>query len=364
MTHDDDARVADLLARLGDGDSKELFRRLLEAGMQELIDAELTAAIGAAPHERTDSRTNQRNGSRSRLLSTPAGDVELRIPKVRVGSFFPSLLEPRRRVDKALWGVIMTAYTTGTSTRKVDDLVQALGCGSGVSKSTVSRICAGIDEEVAVFRARQLDHVEFPYLYLDATYIKARINHRIISRAVVVATGVTANGDREVLGVDVGDSEDEVFWTAFLRGLKDRRLAGVRLVISDAHAGLKASIPRVLAGASWQRSSVNMPAAGWSRWSPPPPGEDLGSVTGKVQRQTCPSRRWRTLTGQWESCFEHLDERPVGSATRVTDLKGHQGSERQRRMARVRGHRLGWLASSALCRRRQRQAPISAAGDP
>jgi hypothetical protein len=152
MTHDDDARVADLLARLGDGDSKELFRRLLEAGMQELIDAELTAAIGAAPHERSEARSNQRNGARSRLLSTPAGDVELRIPKVRAGSFFPSLLEPRRRVDKALWGVIMTAYTTGTSTRKVDDLVRALGCESGVSKSTVSRICAGIDEEVAVFR--------------------------------------------------------------------------------------------------------------------------------------------------------------------------------------------------------------------
>lgn len=203
-------------------------------------------------------RSNQRNGSRSRLLSTPAGDVELRIPKVRVGSFFPSLLEPRRRVDKALWGVIMTAYTTGTSTRKVDDLVRALGCESGVSKSTVSRICAGIDEEVAVFRTRRLDHVAFPYVYLDATYIKARINHRIISRAVVVATGVTANGDREVLGVDVGDSEDEVFWTAFLRGLKDRGLGGVKLVISDAHAGLKASIPRVLAGASWQRCKVHL----------------------------------------------------------------------------------------------------------
>jgi putative transposase len=258
MAHDDDARVVDLLARLGDGDSKELFRRLLEQGMQELIDAELTALIGAAPHERSDIRSNQRNGSRSRLLSTPAGDVELRIPKVRVGSFFPSLLEPRRRVDKALWGVIMTAYTTGTSTRKVDDLVRALGCESGVSKSTVSRICAGIDEEVAVFRTRRLDHVTFPYLYLDATYIKARISHRIISRAVVVATGVTANGDREVLGVDVGDSEDEVFWTAFLRGLKDRGLTGVKLVISDAHAGLKASIPRVLAGASWQRCKVHL----------------------------------------------------------------------------------------------------------
>ena len=129
---------------------------------------------------------------------------------------------------------------------------------AGVSKSTVSRICAGIDEEVTVFRTRRLDHVEFPYVYLDATYIKARINHRIISRAVVVATGVTANGDREVLGVDVGDSEDEVFWTAFLRGLKDRRLDGVKLVISDAHAGLKASIPRVFGGASWQRCKVHL----------------------------------------------------------------------------------------------------------
>lgn len=258
MTHDDDARVADLLARLGDGDSKELFRRLLQQGMQDLIDAELTAAIGAAPHERSEARSNQRNGSRSRVLSTPAGDVELRIPKVRVGSFFPTLLEPRRRVDKALWGVIMTAYATGTSTRKVDDLVRALGCESGVSKSTVSRICAGIDEEVGVFRSRRLDHIAMPYVYLDATYIKARHQHRIVSRAVVVATAVTINGDREVLGVDVGDSEDEVFWTAFLRSLKDRGLHGVRLVISDAHAGLKASIPRVLAGASWQRCKVHL----------------------------------------------------------------------------------------------------------
>jgi len=162
MTHDDDGRVAELLPRLGDRDTMELFRRLLEAGMQDLIDAELTAAIGAAPHERIETRSSQRNGSRSRLLSTPAGGVELRIPKVRVGSFFPSLPEPRRRVDKALWGVIMTAYVTGTSTRKVDDLVRALGCESGVSKSTVSRICAGIDEEVAIIRSRRLDHLGFP----------------------------------------------------------------------------------------------------------------------------------------------------------------------------------------------------------
>jgi putative transposase len=147
MTHHDDARLDDLLAHLGEGGTKDLFRTLLERAMQELIDAELTATIGAELHERTDTRTNHRNGARTRTLSTPAGDIELRIPKLRVGSFFPSLLEPRRRVDQALWAVIMTAYITGTSTRKVDDLVRALGCETGVSRSTVSRICKGIDDE-------------------------------------------------------------------------------------------------------------------------------------------------------------------------------------------------------------------------
>jgi putative transposase len=243
---------------MADGDSKDLFRSLLQQGMQDLIDSELTATIGAELHERTESRTNQRNGARTRMLSTPAGDIELRIPKLRVGSFFPSLLEPRRRVDQALWAVIMTAYITGTSTRKVDDLVRALGCETGVSKSTVSRICKGIDDEVHAFRTRPLGHLAMPYVYLDATYIKARHNHRIVSRAVVVATSVTADGNREVLGVDVGDSEDEVFWTAFLRTLRDRGLSGVKLVISDAHAGLKASIARVFAGASWQRCKVHL----------------------------------------------------------------------------------------------------------
>jgi putative transposase len=153
MTHRDDARLDDLLAHLGDGGTKDLFRMLLQRGMQQLIDAELTSTIGAELHERSDARTNQRNGGRPRTLSTPAGDIELRIPKLRIGSFFPSLLEPRRRVDQALWAVIMTAYVTGTSTRKIDDLVRALGCESGISKSTVSRICnepAGLLHQVRV----------------------------------------------------------------------------------------------------------------------------------------------------------------------------------------------------------------------
>jgi putative transposase len=259
MTRSDDASTyADLLARLGDDGTKELFRRLLEDALQELIDAELTAQIGADRYQRSESRSNYRNGGRPRTLSTPAGDLELRIPKLKVGSFFPALLEPRRRVDKALWAVIMTAYITGTSTRKVDDLVRALGCDTGVSKSTVSRICAEIDEQVDVFRTRRLDHMEFPYVFVDATYVKARVDHRIVSRAVVVATGVSADGNREVLGLDVGDSEDEVFWTSFLRSLKDRGLDGVHLVISDAHSGLKKAIARVFQGAGWQRCKVHL----------------------------------------------------------------------------------------------------------
>ncbi len=240
-----DARLRELMelvAESGGDRVRGLFRELMRRALQELIDAELTAAIGAAPHERTETRTNRRNGSRRRVLSTPAGDVELKIPKVRVGSFFPSLLEPRRRVDRALWAVIMTAYVTGTSTRKVDDLVRALGCDTGVSKSTVSRICAEIDVEVDAFRSRPLDHTTFPYLWLDATYIKARKDHRVVSPAVVVATAVTAEGMREVLDVAVGDSEDEVFWTQFLRRLKQRGLSGVRLVTSATLT--KASRPR------------------------------------------------------------------------------------------------------------------------
>ena len=193
--------------------------------------------------------------------ATRAGDLELRIPKLRTGSFFPSLLERRRRVDQALFAVVMEAYLHGVSTRKVDDLVQALGVASGVSKSEVSRICADLDTEVAAFRDRTLAETTYPYVFLDATYCKARINHRVVSQAVVVAVGVSATGRREVLGMDVGDSEDGAFWTSFLRGLKARGLAtgpgGVQLVIADAHLGLRAAVNAVLLGASVQRCRVH-----------------------------------------------------------------------------------------------------------
>jgi putative transposase len=249
--------IADLLEALRAGGDLDIIRQGLALVLQALIEAEAAEQIGAGRYERSTSRTTHRNGSRSRLLSTKAGDVELRIPKLREGSFFPALLEPRRRIDRALLAVVMEAYVHGTSTRKVDDLVKALGVDAGISKSEVSRICGELDGEVAAFRSRSLAHTAFPYLFLDATYLKARVDGRVVSRAVVIATAVTADGGREVLGLDVGDSEDGAFWTAFLRSLKARGLAGVRLVVSDAHTGLKQAVAAVMAGASWQRCRVH-----------------------------------------------------------------------------------------------------------
>ncbi|MFP5327698.1 MAG: IS256 family transposase [Acidimicrobiia bacterium] len=252
-----DHDLSELLAALKAGEMTDTIRTSLEWVLQQLIEAEATAFIGAAPHERSDTRTNQRNGHRARLLSTPAGDVELEIPKLRQGSFFPSLLERRRRIDRALYAVVMEAYVHGVSTRKVDDLVKALGVASGISKSEVSRICSELDRDLKAFRDRALDHIAFPYVFLDATYVKGRVRGRVVSRAVVIATGVTATGDREVLGIDVGDSEDGAFWTAFLKGLRARGLSGVELVISDHHLGLKQAIGAVFVGASWQRCRVH-----------------------------------------------------------------------------------------------------------
>jgi len=253
----DQSALLEVLEVLKAAEVDDRIRQAAETIYQALIEAELTAVIGAFPHQRTEARTGQRNGHRPRTISTTAGDLDLKIPRLRAGSFFPSLLERRRRVDQSLFAVIMEAYLHGTSTRKVDDLVKALGADTGISKSEVSRICADLDTEVAVFRDRSLAGQRFPYVFLDATYCKARVNHRVVSQAVVVATGVAADGHREVLGFDVGDSEDGAFWTAFLRSLRARGLGGVQLVISDAHAGLKSAIGSVLLGAAWQRCRVH-----------------------------------------------------------------------------------------------------------
>ena len=252
--------LSELLDAFRAGDGVDLIRESVRTVLQELIEAEATEVIGAGRYERTESRVTDRNGSRPRLLTTKAGDVSLAIPKLRAGSFFPSILQPRRRIDQALYAVVMEAYVHGVSTRAVDDLVMAMG-GSGISKSEVSRICAGLDEVVGAFRTRRLDHTEFPYVFLDATYLHVRTQlssgGQVTSKAVVVATGVTADGRREILGLDVGDSEDEVFWRAFLTALKKRGLTGVRLAISDQHAGLVAALRRAFQGASHQRCRVH-----------------------------------------------------------------------------------------------------------
>lgn len=251
--------LSDLLDAIRVGEGTDLIREIARWVLQELIETEAAEAIGAGRYERVEGRVNERNGHRPKTLSTKAGDLQLDISKLRKGSFFPSILEPRRRIDQALYAVVMEAYVSGVSTRAVDDLVAAMGIDTGISKSEVSRICAGLDERVGAFRNRTLGHTSFPYVYLDATYVNVRDDAlgQVVSRAVVVATGITAQGNREVLGVDIGDSEDETFWTHFLRSLKTRGLSEVRLVISDAHAGLKASIRKIMLGASWQRCRVH-----------------------------------------------------------------------------------------------------------
>lgn len=250
-----DSAVSELLDAFRAGDGVDLVRESVRLVLQELIEVEAAQVIGAGRYERTPERVTERNGSRPRELMTKAGTVELAIPKLRTGSFFPSVLEARRRIDQALYAVIMEAWVNGVSTRNVDDLVVALG-GTGISKSEVSRICAGLDEEVGRFRTRRLD-TSYPYVFLDATYLHVRGGGLVTSKAVVVATGVTAEGRREILGLDVGDSEDEVFWRKFLTHLKSRGLAGVRLVISDQHAGLVAAIGRCFQGAAHQRCRVH-----------------------------------------------------------------------------------------------------------
>ncbi|MDJ0318349.1 IS256 family transposase [Arthrobacter antibioticus] len=249
--------MLDLLGQLKLTDVSDRIRTATETLYQQLIEAEATVFIGAGTFERSEARTTQRNGSRTKTLTTTAGDLNLKIPKLRNGSFFPALLERRRRVDQALYAVVMEAYLHGVSTRKVDDLVKALGADTGISKSEVSRICEDLDHEVGAFRDRDLSTMDYPYVFLDATYCKARVGHRVVSQAVVVAIGVAEDGRREVLGFDVGDSKNEGFWTAFLRSMKTRGLDGVKLTISDARIGLKKAIATVFQGASWQRCRVH-----------------------------------------------------------------------------------------------------------
>ena len=253
----DELRMAfgELLRKAGLERDCDFLREGVRAMSQALMELEVSEHLGAEKHERTSERTGQRNGYRERQWDTRVGSLTLKVPRVRDGGFFPSLLEPRKRAEQALVAVVQEAYVHGVSTRRVDELVQALGL-AGISKSQVSRLCQDLDAGVERFRARRLDGA-YPYVWLDATYVKAREDGRVISLAVVIAIGVRQSGEREVLGLDVGPSEDGAFWLQFLRGLVARGLRGVQLVISDAHEGLKAAIAAVLQGAGWQRCRVH-----------------------------------------------------------------------------------------------------------
>jgi putative transposase len=249
------AKASMALAELVEkGADTDILRQMIQHVAQRLMDLDVEGLCGAGYGERSPERTNSRNGYRDRVWDTRAGTVELKIPKMRAGSYLPGFLEPRRTAEKALAAVIQEAYIQGVSTRSVDELVRSLGM-TGISKSQVSRLCSEIDERVGAFVNRPLEG-DWPYLWIDATYVKVREAGRIVSVAVIIAVAVNTDGVREVLGVAVGPSEAEPFWTTFLRSLTRRGLRGVKLVISDAHEGLKAAVAKVLK-ASWQRCRVH-----------------------------------------------------------------------------------------------------------
>ena len=247
--------LLELLRKRGMDGDVDFLREALRVLVDGIMDAEVSAQIGAQHGERSPERVTYRN----RTWDTRVGTMELHIPKLREGSYFPSLLEPRRRSEKALLSVIQQAYVEGVSTRRVDDLIQALGC-DGISSSQVSRICEQLDEVVESFLGRSLDGGPYPYVWLDGLTQKVREGGRIVNVCVVVATGVNAEGQREILGLDVGTSEDGAFWLAFLRSLTARGLSGVELVTSDAHQGLKNAIAAVFAGTGWQRCRTHFMA--------------------------------------------------------------------------------------------------------
>jgi transposase-like protein len=243
--------LAELLRKADAEPDLDTLREGVRVMTRALMELEVAQHLGAERYQRSPERQGERNGYRDRNWDTRVGTLELRVPRVRDGSFFPGLLEPRKRAERALVATVREAYVQGVSTRRVDDLVKALGL-DGISKSQVSRLCQELDTEVERFRTRKLDGA-YPYVWVDATFLKVRQDHRVVNMAVVIAVGLNAaTGQREVLGVDIGPSEDGAFWLRFLRGLVARGLAGVQLVISDSHQGLKGAIAAVLQGAGWQ----------------------------------------------------------------------------------------------------------------
>ena len=319
--------LSDLLDAFRAGEGVDLIRDAVRLVLQELIEIEATEQIGAARYERTDTRVTERNGSRPRLLATQAGDVELRIPKLRKGSFFPSILEPRRRIDQALYAVVMEAYVNGVSTRSVDDLVAALGVDSGIKKSEVSRICAGLDEIVGAFRTRRLDHIEFPYVYLDATYLHVR---NPPSRSPPwpswspPASPPPVNAKSSVS--TSATPKTRCSGAASCASLKSRGLGGVRLVISDQHAGLVAALRRSFQGAGHQRCRVHF-ARNLFALVPKSHQDMVAAVFRTIFAQPDPD----TVSTTWDQVRDQLGTVPQDRRFHPQQLVGASGRGQQRR---------------------------------
>lgn len=306
--------LKEYLYNIGMNKDADFLRQGVELLSQMLMEAEVEQQVGAKKHERNEKRSTYRNGYRKRNWETRVGEIELAIPKLRSGSYYPSLLEPRRPAEKALLAVVQEAYLKGVSTRKVDDLLKALGL-TGIDRSKVSRICKELDQTVEQFRQRQLRE-SYPYVWLDAIYLKVRQNHRIVSLAMVIAIGVDDQGERHLLGFDLGGSEDEAFWLAFLRSLVERGIKRVQLVISDAHEGLKKAIEQVFTGASWQRCRVHFMRNVLARI----PQKDKKAVADSVRlifEQPC----FESAQGQLRQLVEKMEPIYPKAATQVLEAE-------------------------------------------
>jgi len=308
---------------------------------QAIMEAEVTELTGLPHGERDpERRLTNRNGYRDRRWDTRVGTIELAIPRVRDGSYFPSLLEPRRRAERALLAVIQEAYVLGVSTRRVDDLVRTLGIAS-ISKSEVSRICSALDAEVAAFRCRSLTGEAYPYVWLDATYVKVRDAGRVTSMALLVATGVAHTGERRILGLELAAGNDEgSAWPAFVRGLVERGLHGVRLVISDDHAGLVKAVREQLLGSGWQRSSVHSEAGPLVPVSHRAESALAAAIGFRSSGRPAPPLGRRAYTGPRETCHEHRTMSVPGglrrAARRTVEAGGqHRGGLRRARLGRA-----------------------------
>ena len=304
MTTKNTIALAELAEKGADAD---LLRDMLQFVAQRLMDMDVESLCAAFYGERSPERLNSRNGYRERLWETRAGSVDLKIPKLRKGSYFPGFLEPRRTAEKALAAVIQEAYIQGVSTRSVDELVKAMGM-SGISKSQVSRLCSEIDERVRAFLDRPIEG-DWPYLWIDATYVKSREAGRIVSKAVIIAVAVNTEGVREVLGMAIGPSEAEPFWTGFLRSLTRRGLRGVKLVISDAHEGLKAAAAKVLS-ATWQRCRVHFLRNALAHAGKGQRQMVLAAINTAFAQESAEtaSAQWRAVADQLRAKFPKLAE--------------------------------------------------------